>query len=142
MTFEELVNDPHLTPERLVAQFADFKFRLSERVQKPEEFLARKAGDCDDFATLAAEVLRRKGYRTRLIVVHLAQDTHVVCYVSEIKGYLDYNCRHQPHPVVASDGSLTDVGQKVAASFRSAWRSASEFTYEAGQPKYLLTAFR
>jgi hypothetical protein len=142
ITMEQLVNDPHLTPERLLHCFANFKFCLSPTVQKPEAFLTSQAGDCDDFATLAAEVLKRKGYTVRLVVVHLDKDVHVVCYVSEIKGYLDYNCRKEVHPVVASDGRLTDIGGKVAASFRSHWRSASEFTYEAGRPRYRLTAFR
>ena len=67
----------------------------------PADFLAGKAGDCDDFATLAAEVLRGKGYTTRLVVVHMEREVHVVCYVNEIKGYLDYNRRHEAHPVVA-----------------------------------------
>jgi hypothetical protein len=142
LTLEQLCNDPQLTPEGLMQQVADFKFRLGRSVQKPEEFLANQAGDCDDFATLAAEVLRHRGYTPRLVVVHMQKDTHVVCYVDEIKGYLDYNRRGKPAPVVASEGRLAAIAAKVAASFRSTWRSASEFTYLKGQPRYLLTAFR
>ena len=138
---EQLLKDPKLTPERLMRHFADFKFRLGDTVRPPDVFLASKAGDCDDFATLAAEVLRRKGYTTRLIVVHMEKDVHVVCYVKEVKGYLDYNHRKETHPVVASDGTLADIGGKVAEYFRTNWQSASEFTYVTGRPKYLLTAF-
>jgi hypothetical protein len=34
------------------------------------------------------------------------------------------------------------VAEMVAASLRARWRTASEFVYEAGRPKYLLTTFR
>ena len=110
LTMDELLKDSELPPERFMHHFADFKFRLGETVPPPETFLASKAGDCDDFATLAADVLRRKGYTTRLIVVHMEKDVHVVCYVKEIKGYLDYNYRKEADPIVASDGTLADIG--------------------------------
>lgn len=141
LTVEQLINDPKLTPEGLIRHFADFKFLLGETVQSPAEFLARQAGDCDDFATLAAEVLKRRGYTPHLVVIHMERDIHVVCYVDEIKGFLDYNHRADSDPIVRSDGSLKDIGQKVAGYFRARWHTASEFTYDQGRPKYLATAF-
>jgi hypothetical protein len=142
LSLEQLADDPQLTPERLMRHVADFGFRLGEGVQAPRAFLTYRAGDCDDFATLAAEVLRRRGYTTHLVVVHLERDVHVVCYVDEIRGYLDYNRRRERQPVVVCNDKLDEVAQKVAASLRESWRTASEFVYESGRPKYLQTIFR
>ena len=139
---ELLAEDPQLTPERLMRHVADFDFRLGQGVQAPRVFLTCRAGDCDDFASLAAEVLSRRGYTARLVVVHLEREVHVVCYVKEIRGYLDYNRRREPNPVVSCDGGLCEVAQKVAASLDAPWRTASEFVYAAGRPKYLETVFR
>ncbi len=141
LSLEELVADPRLTPEGLLRQLAGFRFRLGRTVQAPAAFLACQAGDCDDFARLAAEVLGRKGYTPRLVVVQMEREAHVVCHVKEIDGYLDYNRRREGHPVVACAGELTEVADKVAASLRARWRTASEFVYETGRPKFLRTAF-
>lgn len=141
LTMEQLRTDALLTPERFVHYFADFKFELGEVVRKPEVFLARRAGDCDDFATLAASVLRDKGYSTRLVVVFMQRDIHVVCYVSQVKAFLDYNLRTCQAPLVASDGSLKDIAKKVAGSFGEDWYSVSEFTYIDGVRRFVLTDF-
>jgi hypothetical protein len=139
---EQLLDDPHMTPERLMLRVSDFGFRLGQGVQAPRAFLTSRAGDCDDFAVLAAEVLRRRGYTPRLVVVHMEREVHVVCYVNEIKGYLDFNRRREHDPVVVCDARLGDVAEKVALSLRARWRTVSEFVYEAGGPKYLQTVFR
>jgi hypothetical protein len=129
LTLAELQSDLTLTPEGFVRLFSGFAFKLGEEVQRPEVFLAQRSGDCDDFATLAAEVLRARGYTTRLVVVHLRHETHVVCYVSEVKAYLDYNLRKKDAPLVTSDGSLKDIAIKVAAGMRDDWYAVSEFTF-------------
>lgn len=130
-----------LTPESLVLNFADFTFELGDRLQEPEVFLKRKRGDCDDFAKLASELLTKHGYKTKLVVVMMARETHVVCYVEERKGYLDYNLRAAAEPIVKSDGSLEDVAEKVAASFRSPWRMVSEIRYNQTTPVFVDSAF-
>jgi hypothetical protein len=143
VTLSELRADPQLTPERLIKYFADFKFELGRTVRKPESFLAAQAGDCDDFATLAADLLREKGYTTRLVAVFMPKDVHVICYVKETNSYLDYNCRKKPSPLVKCDGELSAIATSVAQSFRTQWRSASEFTMQAdGARHFLLTEFR
>ena len=71
----------------------------------------------------------------------MSKQTHVVCYVKEAGGFLDYNHRADAHPVVASDGSLEDIASKVAGDFRSSWRMASAFRYRNGSPVYLDTVF-
>ncbi len=142
ITLAELRADAKLTPERLMKYFAGFKFELGRTVQKPEAFLAAQAGDCDDFATLAADLLREKGYTTRLVAVFMPREVHVVCYVKETNGYLDYNCRRKPSPLVKCDGQLSAIALSVARSFRAQWRSVSEFTMKAdGATNFVMTEF-
>lgn len=144
VTLAELKADPKLTPERFIKYFADFKFELGRDVRPPETFLARKSGDCDDFATLAANVLREKGYTTKLVAVFMPKDVHVVCYVKESAAYLDYNCRKLKSPLVKCDEGLAAIAGSVAASFRTDWRSASEFTFEEkdNTRHFVMTEFR
>src|SRR5258708_7730259 len=99
MTLKDLRADVKLTPESLIRRFAKFKFKLIDGVQRREVFLASQTGDCDDFATLAADVLREKGYHTHLVAVFMEQQVHVVCYVAEAAAYLDYNNRKLASPL-------------------------------------------
>ncbi|MDB6022788.1 MAG: hypothetical protein JWQ04_2645 [Pedosphaera sp.] len=142
LTLPELLNDAHLTPERLLHRFARFKFKLFDGVQPPVQFLASETGDCDDFATLAAYVLREKGYHPRLIAVFMPTQVHVVCVVTEAKAYLDYNNRRQDSPLVPTDGSLTDIAGKVARSFHTTWRCVCEYTVKDGVQHTVSTEFR
>jgi hypothetical protein len=141
LSLAELRADPNLTPERFMKYFADFKFELGHEVQKPDSFLASQCGDCDDFATLAADILHEKGYSTRLIVVYMPHDAHVVCYVAETHSYLDYNCRKLASPLVQCDGTLESIGAHVAEYFRTQWRSVSEFTFRNGARYFVNTVF-
>jgi hypothetical protein len=141
VTLAELRADPKLTPERLMTYFADFKFEPSRQVRPPETFLANRSGDCYDFATLAADLLREKGYSPRLVAVFMPHDVHVVCYVAETHSYLDYNRRKQASPLVKCDGDLAAIAARVAQSFRSPWRSVSEFTFRNGVRRFVSTVF-
>ena len=142
LTLAELRDDVAMTPEKLLHRFADFKFKLGEEIQAVDSFLAAKAGDCDDFATLAASVLVEKGYTPKLIAVFMEREVHVVCYIVETKCYLDYNNRKHVTGGVTSDGTLADIAQKVASSFRAPWSCASEFSFKQGKRKTLWTEFR
>ena len=124
-----LRQDRDLTPAGLLRHFAGFAFELGETLQDAETFLRRRRGDCDDFASLANQVLAERGWKTKLVVVMMERQTHVVCYVQEAKGFLDYNRRAIADPIVTSDGSLEDIAAKVATAFRSEWWMASEFAY-------------
>ena len=141
MTLAELRADPALTPERFISYFSDFKFELEHDVRKPDVFLQSRAGDCDDFATLAATVLHEKGYTTRLVAVFMPDTVHVVCYVAETKSYLDYNCRKNTSPLVKCDGSLSAIAGSVATSFRLPWQSVSEFTVQDSGRHFVMTEF-
>src|SRR5687767_2893421 len=93
LSLEDIRNTPDLTPKKFAAYFRDFEFKFHSEVQSPDIFLATRSGDCDDFSTLAAAVLRDRGYTPRLITVRMPGVTHVVCYIEETKSYLDYNNR-------------------------------------------------
>lgn len=117
------------TPEHFAHRFADFKFEFHAKVQDPDVFLKTQKGDCDDFATLADDVLTREGYTTHLIAVRMPGETHVVLYVDEAHGYLDYNFRSAKHPCLPSDGNLQHIAAKVAKSFNLPWVAVYEFNF-------------
>jgi hypothetical protein len=142
VTLAELQANPNLTPDQLMKHFANFKYELARETRTPESFLAHEAGDCDDFATLAADLLREKGYSTKLVAVFLPNEVHVVCYVAETTSYLDYNCRNRASPLVRCGSDLTAIATQVARSFHTQWRSASEFTVKDGVKRFVSTAFR
>ena len=142
VTLAELKADPNLTPDRLMKHFANFKYELARETRPPETFLAQEAGDCDDFATLAADLLRERGYTPKLVAVFLPNEVHVVCYVPETRSYLDYNCRNRASPLVRCGSELTAIAAQVARSFHTQWRSASEFTVKDGAKYFVSTAFR
>jgi hypothetical protein len=137
----DLLKQKDLTPERLARVFAGFAFELRPQLQEPETFLQRKSGDCADYSNLASTVLTHHGYTTKMVVVMMSTQTHVVCYVKEAGGFLDYNHRADAHPVIASDGSLEDIAGKVAGDFRSQWHMASAFRFRSGSPVYLDSVF-
>jgi hypothetical protein len=137
----DLLNQKDLTPEGLARGFANFAFELRPQLQEPETFLQRKSGDCADYSNLAATVLTHHGYTIKMVVVMMSKQTHVVCYVKEAGGFLDYNHRADAHPVIASDGSLEDIAGKVAGDFRSRWQMASSFRFRSGSPVYLDSVF-
>jgi hypothetical protein len=130
-----------LTPESFIRSFADFTFELGDCVQDPEAFLQRRRGDCDDFASLAAAILKDRGYSTKVVVVMMNGATHVVCYVKEAHGFLDFNHRADAYPIVESDGSLEDIAEKVSDYFRAHWHMASEIRYEKRAPIFITSTF-
>lgn len=140
-TVSTLAGKADLTPETLIRSFSGFTFELSAKPQDAETFLQRKRGDCDDFASLASRLLSDRGYKVKLVAVMMEQQTHVVCYVEEAQGFLDFNHRAAAQPVIKSDGSLEAIAHQVARDFRSRWLTASEFRYENELPVYLETVF-
>lgn len=132
ITVNELRAIPNLTPEKFASYFADFEFKFHDDVQDHSVFLASKSGDCDDYATLAADVLGRHGYTTRLIAVRMKGETHVVCYVNETKSYLDYNYRKDSKKTLTCSNLITDIARNVAQSFERDWIATYQFTFNKG----------
>jgi hypothetical protein len=129
LSVEAIRKTPDLTPETFAALFSDFKFKFHDDVQDHQVFLTSKSGDCDDYATLAADVLASRGYTPRLIAVRMKGETHVVCYIEETKSYLDYNSRKDALKTVSCSTVLTDIAASVAESFAKDWIATYEFTY-------------
>lgn len=130
VTLPELLEDPRLNAKRFANYFGDFVYEYNAAIQPPDVFLAREKGDCDDYAVLADFVLRKHGFKTRLIHVRLAgRVAHAVCYVTENSAYLDYNNRSVFFTLARSGPDLREIATKVAASLEANWTTASEFTY-------------
>ena len=140
-TLEELAGQKDLTPEALAHVVSDFAFELRPQLQAPDAFLKNKNGDCADYANLASTILGKHGYTTKLVVVMMEKQTHVVCYVKEAGGFLDYNHRSDAHPLIHSDGTIEDIANKVAFDFRSQWHMASLFRYNGSSPEFLDNVF-
>lgn len=139
LTLDELRSMPDLTPRKFAALFSNFEFKFRAEVQDPNVFLTTESGDCDDYATLAAEVLRERGYTPRLITVRMPKLVHVVCYIEETKSYLDYNNRSFFLRTVSCGNSIEEIARKVAKASDLPWASASEFTYEEGMKRLVKT---
>jgi hypothetical protein len=141
LTVETLRSEPRLSPQKFASFFSDFRYAFHEEIQPPALFLARRAGDCDDYATLADAILAEKGYATRLVAVRMpGLLTHVVCYVVEDRIYLDYNNRSYLVKTERAKPGLREIASKVAKSFNASWTSASEFTYTNGFKRMIATA--
>lgn len=133
LTMRQLKDIPNLTPEQFAHQFANFEFKFHAEVQDHDVFLRTKSGDCDDFATVAAEVLAEKGYTPHMIAVRMKGETHVICYIDETHSYLDYNTRKDASPLVPCSPEIKTIAKKVAASFGRDWVATYEFTYNEGE---------
>ncbi|MDB6028824.1 MAG: hypothetical protein JWM68_5047 [Verrucomicrobiales bacterium] len=125
------VND--LTPEKFANYFSEFEFKFHEEVQGFDTFLSSRSGDCDDYSTVAAELLKPRGYTPRLIAVRMKGETHVICYVNESKGYLDYNCRKDSQKIVPCGPKITEIARSVAKSFDKDWVATYEFSYSPSE---------
>jgi hypothetical protein len=133
LTMRQLEAVPNLTPEQFAHHFADFEFKFHAEVQDHDVFLRTKSGDCDDFATVAAEVLAEKGYTPRMIAIRMKGETHVICYIEETQSYLDYNTRKDASPLVPCSPDIRVIAKKVAESFGRDWVATYEFTYNEGE---------
>lgn|GEM_PF-2383237 len=138
VTLDDLRNDPKLTPQKFARYFSDFDYEYRDQIQPPDEFLAARKGDCDDYATLAFAVLAEKGFHPHLVIVRMPGMNHVVCYIDEIKGFLDYNLRTYSRRTSSCKPQLRAIAEEVADTFSANWTSASEFSYAEGV-KYLIS---
>lgn len=140
VTLQDLLSTRGLTSKKFAGYFADFTYTYRETVQPPEVFLARRDGDCDDYAVLADLVLSQHRLTTRLVHVRLAGlVAHVVCFVVEDRVYLDYNNRVYLAKTEKCAPNLREVAGKVAKSFSANWTSVSEFTWSNGLKRVVRT---
>ena len=131
LSIAELRQAKDLTPKTFANYFSEFEFKFHEEVQGYDTFLSSGSGDCDDYSTVAAEVLKPRGFTPRLIAVRMKGETHVICYINEVKGYLDYNCRKDAQKIVPCSPKITEIAKSVAKSFDKDWIATYEFSYSA-----------
>jgi len=145
VTYSMLLNDPKMNAGRFAGYFEYFSYEYEEKVQPADEFLRRERGDCDDYAVLADDVLRRRDLQTMLIRVKLAgMVAHDVCYVIKDRAYLDYNDRNVFFTLTRCRESLREIASKVASSLQTDWSYASiyTFSYDTGVKHMLVTIAR
>lgn len=116
-----------LTTPEAIARFMwkNFTFENDQRIfgkeehwQAPEEFLANKQGDCEDFALFAKAMLKRAGIQSFLLNVYGDGFAHTVCVFKEDGKY---------HIIDGTDvkrlnaESIEDLSEKI----HTFWTSAS-----------------
>jgi len=139
-TLEDLMADSKMSPKRFASRFGDFSFQVFPYVQDPEVFLNTENGNCQDYAIMADYVLKRKNYETMLVHVVLACGAaHDICYVAQVKGYLDYNNRIYVRALQRSGRTIREIADKAADSFDQDWTTASVYTYEYSEDVKHLT---
>jgi hypothetical protein len=140
LTLVDLQRAKALTSKKFASHFSEFTYTYREALQPPEVFLARRDGDCDDYAVTADQVLSKHNLTTRLVHVRMAGlAAHVVCYVVEDKIYLDYNNRVYLIKTEKASPDLREMAGKVAKSFSANWTSVSEFLYTNGTKRIVRT---
>jgi hypothetical protein len=118
----------HTTPKAIVRFLRDeFKFQpdaelfgAPDRWQAPEEFLARRIGDCEDYALLAEALLRRNGIEAFALSVFGDQG-----YSHTVAVFLEEDGRYS----VINQGKLRHVRaaslEALAAYLYPAWTEAA-----------------
>ena len=140
VTLDELLTTEKMTPKKFASYFKDFEYKFHAEIQPVQVFLETRNGDCDDYALLADNVLRKHGFTTKLVSIRMpGLLTHVVCYVVEEKVYLDFNNRVYLSRTEKAGPDLREIAQKVARSFEANWTSVSEFTYRDGVKELVQT---
>lgn len=95
-------------------------FHEADHWQSPDEFLARKTGDCEDYALLAQALLRRHGFEALVFSV-FGEDgyAHTVAVFMDQQGR--YNAINQDRLQLAHAVSL----EALAAQLYPAWTYAA-----------------
>ena len=119
---------PSYTTPKAVAHFLEHEFTFTrdeeqfaeaDHWQTPEEFLARRAGDCEDYAVLAQALLQRQGI-TSYIVSLLGDDG----YAHTVNVFLDSEGRYD----VINEGHLRNYHaatlEAAASAVNPSWTVA------------------
>jgi hypothetical protein len=94
---------------------------LLDYVAAPAVTWARRRGDCDDFAYLSAELLRRAGVESWVASYFCwdVKNSHVVCLFRKAGGYgvMDQGLIRGPFPTLAEAADAGNRGAKNAARY-------------------------
>ncbi|MBM3250347.1 MAG: transglutaminase domain-containing protein [Candidatus Omnitrophica bacterium] len=137
LTLERVTSFVH-TPTQLAGWLSrDFEyiFQLGDGWQPAEETINKGTGDCEDFAVLAQEVLKRLGIRSDIVIVKLKglNIAHAICLWQEEDGSYSFIsnqeiCRTQKKSP-----------QEAVAKFYPDWE---RLVYMDKNQRYLKTALR
>ncbi len=126
----DLVARSHPTPEQL-AHFLNTHLTFREDLplfgqadywQSPEEVLSRGQGDCEDYASLAADLLARQGVRSFLFSLYGEKGyAHTVCVFVEGGRYSVLN---QDRLLRYRSASLEDLAGKLCRAWE--WGAVAE----------------
>ena len=85
----ESIRSPQQIAEWFNKEFA-YQLEMTDDWQKPKEMVASKMGDCEDFAMLAAELLRRIGISGEIAIIRIrGLGLHAICVWQDDNG--NYN---------------------------------------------------
>ena len=89
--FTEEIQSPRDLAKWLGSNFK-YVFRLNDKWQTPSETINLRAGDCEDFATLASSVLRGMGIKSDIVIIKFRglDLQHAVCIWREENGKYSY----------------------------------------------------
>lgn len=93
-------------------------FGKSDHWQKPEEFLERGKGDCEDFAIFAKSLLQRIGISSFLLNIYSSGSGHTVC-VFQVDG--KYNVLDGSNIIYTQSSDL----KKVLSEINPFWESGA-----------------
>ena len=86
-------------------------FGTADYWQKPEEFLARRAGDCEDYALFAQAILKRQGIEAQVLSLYGRDGyAHTVCVFARGGRY---NVINQDRVCYYQANTLTALAQRI-----------------------------
>jgi len=85
------IQSPQAISDWLSREFT-YRLELPDRWQAPSETLSSKMGDCEDFALLGADLLRRIGIESDIAIVKFRDlnVSHAICIWKNSEGSFDF----------------------------------------------------
>ncbi|MEW6101402.1 MAG: transglutaminase-like domain-containing protein [Candidatus Omnitrophota bacterium] len=97
----------------------DFKYirEMPDRWQPAEETLRLRQGDCEDYAILSHEILKRMGIRSQIIIIKFnnIRPSHIICAWKEGRYY---NFFTNQHFVQTQSESLVELIEELYPDWR------------------------
>ncbi len=123
------------TPEQIARWFSsEFKYQMTlpDSPQSPGETIARRTGDCDDFAVLAAEILARSGIPSDVIIIKYEGlgMMHAICIFKDKDGTYSFISNMEYHRTHMHD---------VAGAVAKYYPDYENIIYSNGKREFLKT---
>lgn len=89
MKLREQLNTPQLLNDYLLNggfRYTEIYDKPFDNVQRPDQFIVTKRGDCDDFANFTYEILKYHGYKVEMWLLFSKHLGHAVTLIHEKDG--------------------------------------------------------